>query len=94
MANIESTTQSISDKVRSGHRLSLDEGLHLHEHADLFTLGKLANFVREKKNGNVGYYNVNVHLNPTNVCVYRCTSISCASCIRNTPTCILRLLLR
>lgn len=49
MANIESTTQLISDKVRSGHRLSLDEGLHLHEHADLFTLGKLANFVREKR---------------------------------------------
>jgi len=76
MASIEFTTQLISDKVRSGDRLTLDEGLHLHDHADLFTLGKLANFVREKKNGNVGYYNVNVHLNPTNVCVYRC--IFCA----------------
>ena len=28
--------------------------------------------VRERKNGNFGYYNVNTHLNPTNVCVYRC----------------------
>ena len=41
--------------------------------ADLFTLGELANLVRERKNGNVAYYNVNTHLNPTNVCVYRCT---------------------
>ena len=32
----------------------------------------MANFVREAKNGNVTYYNVNQHLNPTNVCVYRC----------------------
>ena len=29
--------------------------------------------VRERKNGNFAYYNVNTHLNPTNVCVYRCT---------------------
>ena len=42
------------------------------EQADLFTLGELANLVRERKNGNA-YYNVNTHLNPTNVCVYRCT---------------------
>ena len=41
--------------------------------ADLFTLGELANLVRERKNGNFAYYNVNTHLNPTNVCVYRCT---------------------
>ena len=40
---------------------------------DLFTLGELANLVRERKNGNFAYYNVNTHLNPTNVCVYRCT---------------------
>ena len=33
----------------------------------------MANIVRERKNGNVTYYNVNEHLNPTNVCVYRCT---------------------
>ena len=32
----------------------------------------MANLVRERKNGNFAYYNVNTHLNPTNVCVYRC----------------------
>ncbi|MFL5342304.1 MAG: aminofutalosine synthase MqnE [Gemmataceae bacterium] len=65
--------QQIRDKVHAGVRLSFDNGLFLETQADLFTLGELANVVRERKNGNVGYYNVNEHLNPTNVCVYRCT---------------------
>ena len=45
----------------------------MEEHGDLFTLGELANLVRERKNGDFAYYNVNTHLNATNVCVYRCT---------------------
>jgi aminodeoxyfutalosine synthase len=63
----------IRAKVESGQRLSFDDGLYLEEHADLFTLGELANLVRERKNGQFTYYNVNTHLNPTNVCIYRCT---------------------
>lgn len=66
----------IRDKVFAGTRLSFDDGLFLEHYADLFTLGELANFVREKKNGNVTFYNVNQHLNPTNVCVYRCAFCS------------------
>jgi len=64
---------SIREKVEAGKRLSYEDGLWLEEQADLFTLGELANVVRERKNGNFAYYNVNTHLNPTNVCVYRCT---------------------
>jgi aminodeoxyfutalosine synthase len=64
---------AIREKVEAGARLSFDDGLYLSESADLFTLGELANVVRERKNGNLTYYNVNTHLNPTNVCVYRCT---------------------
>jgi aminodeoxyfutalosine synthase len=63
----------IREKVQAGERLSFDDGVYLYDHADLFTLGELANVVRERKNGNFVYYNVNTHLNPTNVCVYRCT---------------------
>jgi aminodeoxyfutalosine synthase len=63
---------AIRAKVEAGERLSFDDGLFLEEHVDLFTLGELANLVRERKNGNVAYYNVNTHINPTNVCVYRC----------------------
>jgi len=62
----------ISAKVAAGERVSFDEGVFLAEQADLLTLGRLANQVRERKNGNLAYYNTNVHLNPTNVCVYRC----------------------
>ena len=64
---------SARKKIEAGQRLSFDDGLFLYDHADLFTLGELANLVRERKNGNFTYYNVNTHLNPTNVCVYRCT---------------------
>ena len=66
------TIHDIRAKVEAGKRLSFDDGLFLEEHVDLFTLGDLANIVRERKNGNVAYYNVNTHLNATNVCVYRC----------------------
>ena len=66
------TIHDIRAKIDAGRRLSFDDGLFLEEHADLFTLGELANLVRERKNGNVAYYNVNTHLNATNVCVYRC----------------------
>jgi aminodeoxyfutalosine synthase len=63
----------IRAKVESAERLSFDDGVFLAEQADLFTLGELANLVRERKNGSHTYYNVNTHINPTNVCVYRCT---------------------
>ena len=66
----------IRDKVHAGTRLTFDDGMALEETNDLFTLGELANVIRERKNGNVTYYNVNTHLNPTNVCVYRCSFCS------------------
>ena len=69
----ETTLQRIAEKVEAGERLSFDEGVFLDERADVLALGRLANIVRERKNGNYAYYNTNVHLNPTNVCVYRCT---------------------
>jgi aminodeoxyfutalosine synthase len=62
----------LREKVFAGVRLTFDDGVYLDRHADLTTLGEMANHVREQKNGNVTYYNVNQHLNPTNVCVYRC----------------------
>ena len=67
-----SSLPAIREKVRAGVRLTAEDGLTLEASNDLFAIGELANFVREKKNGNRTYYNVNQHLNPTNVCVYRC----------------------
>ena len=71
--NRDARLSDIRAKVEAGERLSFDDGLFLDQHADPFTLGELANLVRERKNGQFTYYNVNTHLNPTNVCVYRCT---------------------
>ena len=69
---LDSRTAEIRDKVEAGVRLSFDDGVFLDRHADLADLGRMANLVRERKNGNNTYFNVNEHLNPTNVCVYRC----------------------
>src|SRR5262245_44219199 len=64
---------AIREKVHAGERLTFEDGVYLDRHADLHSVGELANVVRERKNGSVTYFNVNEHLNPTNVCVYRCT---------------------
>ncbi|MCG8448586.1 MAG: aminofutalosine synthase MqnE [Pirellulales bacterium] len=64
----------IREKVEAGERLTLDDGVLLYQNdVPLPELGELANLVRERKNGNCAYYNINTHLNPTNICVYRCT---------------------
>jgi aminodeoxyfutalosine synthase len=71
---IQPNLDSIRDKVQAGERLSMEDGLFLSDPGTpLHEVGMLANDVRERLNGNVGYYNINTHLNPTNVCVYRCT---------------------
>ena len=74
---------TIEEKVYSGERLSFDDGLFLEEHVDLLTLGRLANIVRERKNGNLAFYNTNIHLNPTNVCVYRCVFCAFRTDLKN-----------
>jgi aminodeoxyfutalosine synthase len=62
----------IADKVLAGERLSFDDGIALDCTNDLLALGWLANGVREQRHGNICYYNVNRHINPTNVCVAHC----------------------
>jgi aminodeoxyfutalosine synthase len=64
---------SIREKIESGQRLSAADGEFLfREDVDLHAVGRLADAARRRKNGNLAYYNVNAHLNPTNVCAYRC----------------------
>ena len=78
------TLESIRDKVSAGERLTLDDGLLLYSpEVPLGELAVLANEVRERKNGNFAYYNINTHLNPTNVCVYRCVFCAFRSDLRD-----------
>ncbi len=68
----ESIRREIEAKVHSGTRLSAEEGIALFGCDDLAYLGRLANVVRERKNGNYAYFNVNRHINLTNVCTSKC----------------------
>ncbi len=73
----------IRQKVEAGERLSMEDGLLLESpEVPLPELGELANLVRERKNGNAGYYNINTHLNATNICVYRCNFCAFRSDLR------------
>jgi aminodeoxyfutalosine synthase len=60
------------EKVLAGERLSFDDGVALYRSPDILGVGWLANYVREKMHGDVAYFNVNRHINPTNVCVAAC----------------------
>src|SRR3990167_6734552 len=64
--------KKIEDKVFSRKRLTPDDALILFHSDDIFTLGRLANIVAEKKNGKNAYFIQNHHINPTNICVNRC----------------------
>src|SRR6266481_4237367 len=68
----DSRITRIHDKVMSGERLSSEDGLALYGSNDVLAVGWLANQVRERMNGNLCYFNVNRHINPTNVCIAAC----------------------
>src|SRR6202012_1226500 len=71
-ATDDARLQPIAEKMLSGERLSFDEGVALYRSPDILAVGWLANHVREGMHGNVAYFNVNRHINPTNVCVAAC----------------------
>ena len=68
----------VRDKVLSGERLSEADAVRLMRTPDLGALGALANHVRESRHGDLAYYNKNLHLNFTNVCVATCKFCSFA----------------
>ncbi len=62
----------ILEKVRACERLTHEDGLALFRTSDILAAGWMANLVRERLHGNVTYFNVNRHINPTDVCVASC----------------------
>jgi aminodeoxyfutalosine synthase len=68
----------IADKVEAGARLSYDDGVTLFRCPDLHVVGWLANRDRERRHGARTYYNVNLRLEATNVCVASCLFCSFA----------------
>ena len=67
---------NIQGKIYSGERITEEEGLTLFERGSLPFLGSLANYIREKKHGDITYFNRNFHIEPTNVCVFTCNFCS------------------
>jgi len=67
-----SPIKDLYEKVEAGTRLSDADALRLFETTDLYMLGAMANLVRERKNGNFTYYNINRHIDYTNVCDTTC----------------------
>jgi aminodeoxyfutalosine synthase len=64
--------QPILQKVEAGERLDFQDGVALYRTSDILALGYMANLVRERMHGSVAYFNVNRHINPTDVCVASC----------------------
>jgi len=58
---------SIIEKLEKNERLSYEDAIKLYD-LDLFTLAKYANKIREQKHGKKTYFNINRHINPTNIC--------------------------
>jgi len=69
---VTASLASIAEKVQASERLTLDEGMRLFETPDLWAVCRLANEVRERLHGRKAYYNVNRHVNYTNICALSC----------------------
>jgi len=76
---------TIADKVRHGVQLAHDDGVFLYTFKDLLAVGALANEVRERLHGDRTFFNVNFHINPTNVCEADCKFCSFARLTPDSP---------
>jgi aminodeoxyfutalosine synthase len=64
--------ESIAEKVHHNIRLSKDEGIYLYRSNDLLSIGELARYKKLQVSGQQVFFNVNQHINLTNICVSRC----------------------
>ena len=76
------TFETISAKVLANERISADEALFLFESNDLQAIGELAATANERKNGRNVLFNVNRHINPTNICINRCAFCAFSPALR------------
>ena len=74
--NVPKELLAIQEKVYNDERITDKEGLLLFQKGSLPFLGSLANYIREKKHGDITYFNRNFHIEPTNVCIFTCNFCS------------------
>ena len=75
----------IEEKVTAGERLTSEDALALFHHKDLLNVGRLANLVRERRHGDRTYFNKNMRVEVTNVCVASCLFCSFAKLEAHMP---------
>jgi aminodeoxyfutalosine synthase len=73
IATTDARLDAIRRRIEAGQRLTLDDGRVLYETPDIWSLCELADTVRRRLHGDVAYYNVNRHLNYSNICALSCT---------------------
>ena len=78
MDSVHASLSDIASKLAAGERLSFDDGVRLFSCPDLHALGVLANRERERRHGDLTYYNYNLRLEATNVCAASCLFCSFA----------------
>jgi aminodeoxyfutalosine synthase len=76
LQNLNSDLLAIAAKICAGTRISNEDCLLLYEKAELGFLGMLANYVRTQKTGDVVFFNKNIHIEPSNICIHNCTFCS------------------
>jgi aminodeoxyfutalosine synthase len=76
----------IAARTAAGERLSFEDGVRLFECPDLLAVGHLANRERERRHGRRTYYNFNIRLEATNVCVASCLFCSFARLTPDSPS--------
>lgn len=64
--------ESIREKVQRGERLTIGDGMALYASPDIWSVCELANSVRRRLHGDAAYYNINRHMNYSNVCALSC----------------------
>ena len=72
LSSWSASIRPLAQKVANGERLSLEDGLLLYAHPNLSEVGRLSNCVRTSRFGRYAFFNSNVHVNQTNVCVLAC----------------------
>jgi aminodeoxyfutalosine synthase len=82
---IPSTLDGTRWRLARGERLRFEDGLALFEHPDLLAVGQLANEVRERLHGDRTYFNRNLRIEVTNVCVASCLFCSFAKLEEHSP---------
>lgn len=75
---IDSDLLAIADKALALERLQPEDGIILYEKAELGFVGMIANYVRQQRVGDNVYFNKNIHIEPTNLCIHTCSFCSYA----------------